>query len=177
MKVVLGILIAIGLALLIASIQGLLSWMAVKVIRRAARMLPAEYQARYEEEWLAELATMKDGAVSALLLALSLQRRAHIMRDVLEEMGRMTQASSQQRSPTVAAPPSEVMDYPDLSHAVWRQSSLSRRLDANVQIAFVNDRVAMRDGKNRTGPVISWSSRAWDEFLQGVQNGEFDLLK
>ena len=35
--------------------------------------------------------------------------------------------------------------------------------------------VAVRDSKNPTGPVLTFTAAAWQAFVTGVKNGEFDL--
>jgi hypothetical protein len=64
----------------------------------------------------------------------------------------------------------------DLSRVVWRKST---RSDANgqcVEIARVSQIVGIRDSKNKTGPVLSFSTAAFEAFLDGVRNGEFGAL-
>jgi hypothetical protein len=34
--------------------------------------------------------------------------------------------------------------------------------------------VQVRDTKDRTGPVLSFPADAWQRFVAGVHNGEFD---
>lgn len=67
------------------------------------------------------------------------------------------------------------MTTADLSHAVWRKSSIS---DANggacVEVAFLRDAVALRDSKNPGGSVLIFTPAEWDAFLGGVMNGEFN---
>jgi Domain of unknown function (DUF397) len=62
----------------------------------------------------------------------------------------------------------------DLSNAVWRRGS---RCSGNncMEIAFVDNRIAMRDSKDEQGPVLMFASSEWHAFLRGVRNGEFDL--
>jgi hypothetical protein len=62
----------------------------------------------------------------------------------------------------------------DLSTAKWRKST---RSGANgcVEVAFVEDqRVAVRDSKDSTGPVLVFTAHEWAAFLSGVRAGEFD---
>jgi hypothetical protein len=61
----------------------------------------------------------------------------------------------------------------DLSTATWRKSS---RSGANgcVEVAVVGDRVAVRDSKDRHGPVLLFTADEWACFLGGVRDGEFD---
>jgi hypothetical protein len=61
----------------------------------------------------------------------------------------------------------------DLSTAEWRKS---RRSGANgcVEVAFVEDQVAVRDSKDRGGPVLVFTAHEWAAFVSGVRDGEFD---
>ena len=62
----------------------------------------------------------------------------------------------------------------DQSAAVWRKSSLSGT-NACVEIAIVDGKVAVRDSKDPTGPVLEFTPREWEAFVGGVRKGEFDL--
>jgi hypothetical protein len=62
----------------------------------------------------------------------------------------------------------------DVSPAVWRKSSYSCTGNC-VEVAFVDDHVAVRDSKNRSGPMIRFTPAEWNAFLSGVRDGEFDL--
>jgi Domain of unknown function (DUF397) len=64
----------------------------------------------------------------------------------------------------------------DLPAAVWRKSS---RSGANgcVEVAVCEGAVAVRDSKDKRGPVLRFTPREWDAFLSGVGNGEFDLAR
>jgi hypothetical protein len=62
----------------------------------------------------------------------------------------------------------------DLSAAVWHKSTLSGA-NGCVEVALVDDRVAVRDSKNPAGPVLVFSQREWLAFMGGVRAGEFDL--
>jgi hypothetical protein len=42
-------------------------------------------------------------------------------------------------------------------------------------VAFVEDRVAVRDSKHRGGPVLVFTADEWASFLRGVVDGEFEL--
>jgi hypothetical protein len=61
----------------------------------------------------------------------------------------------------------------DLSTASWRKSSWSST-NGCVEVAFVQGRVAVRDSKDRTGPVLVFTAHEWQAFLRGVGAGEFD---
>jgi Domain of unknown function (DUF397) len=61
----------------------------------------------------------------------------------------------------------------DLSTASWRKSSWSNA-NGCVEVAFVEDRVAVRDSKQRGGPVLVFTAQEWAAFLRGVRDGEFE---
>lgn len=61
----------------------------------------------------------------------------------------------------------------DLSTASWRKSSWSNA-NGCVEVAFVEDRVAVRDSKDRSGPVLVFTAQEWAAFLSGVRDGEFE---
>ena len=57
----------------------------------------------------------------------------------------------------------------------WRKSSLSTT-NGCVEVAFVGDRIAVRDSKQQgRGPVLEFTAAEWAAFLGGVRDGEFDL--
>jgi Domain of unknown function (DUF397) len=62
----------------------------------------------------------------------------------------------------------------DLSNARWRKSSHSGD-NGCVEVAFVGDRVAVRDTKDRDGAVLLFDEQEWVAFLAGAKDGEFDL--
>jgi hypothetical protein len=62
----------------------------------------------------------------------------------------------------------------DLSRAVWRKSSFSG-VNGCVEVAYVDGGVAVRDSKDRGGPVLVFTPLEWEAFVGGVRNGEFDL--
>ena len=61
----------------------------------------------------------------------------------------------------------------DLSTAKWRKST---RSGANgcVEVAFLPGQVAVRDSKQRRGPVLVFTDHEWEAFLSGARAGEFD---
>ena len=61
----------------------------------------------------------------------------------------------------------------DLSSAVWRKSTFSGT-NGCVEVAFVQGRVAVRDSKQRGGPVLVFTDHEWEAFLRGARAGEFD---
>ena len=67
-------------------------------------------------------------------------------------------------------------DPPDLTGVTWRKSTRSAKRKGCVEAAFLADgRVAIRDSKDRDGPTLVYTPRAWDAFLSGAREGEFDL--
>lgn len=64
----------------------------------------------------------------------------------------------------------------NLANAVWQKSSRSGPYSDNcVEIAFVDDAIAMRDSKDPDGPVLLFTQAEWDAFVLGAKDGEFDL--
>jgi hypothetical protein len=64
----------------------------------------------------------------------------------------------------------------DLDGAQWRKSNRSGPYSDNcVEVAFVDDAIAVRDSKNPTGPVLLFTQAEWDAFVGGARDGEFDL--
>jgi uncharacterized protein DUF397 len=61
----------------------------------------------------------------------------------------------------------------DLSGAVWRKSTLSSH-NGCVEVALAQNEVAVRDSKDRGGPVLHFTAQEWEAFLSGVRNGEFE---
>jgi prepilin-type processing-associated H-X9-DG protein len=62
----------------------------------------------------------------------------------------------------------------DLSSAVWRKSTLSNA-NGCVEVAFLDGHVAVRDSKDREGPVLLFTSSAWSAFIGDVRSGKFNL--
>jgi hypothetical protein len=63
-----------------------------------------------------------------------------------------------------------------LAHVAWRKSRHSGTEDACVETAFLPDGdVAVRDSKDRDGPVLCYTPSEWRAFIAGVKDGEFEL--
>jgi hypothetical protein len=62
-----------------------------------------------------------------------------------------------------------------LDHVLWRTSTLCNN-GTCVEVAFIDDGgVAIRDSKNRQGPVLQFASVEWEAFVGGIYRGDFDL--
>jgi hypothetical protein len=59
------------------------------------------------------------------------------------------------------------------SNVQFKKSSLSGA-GGCVEVAIVGERIAVRDSKQRGGPVLNFTAVEWDAFVGGVRNGEFD---
>ena len=60
----------------------------------------------------------------------------------------------------------------DLSTARWRKSSRSGE-NGCLEVAFVDGRVAVRDSKDRGGPVLVFDPHEWAAFIAAARTGEF----
>lgn len=70
------------------------------------------------------------------------------------------------------------MTSPDagLTGAVWRKSKRSNNGGNCVEVATnLPGMVAVRDSKDRSGPVLTFTPDEWTCFVAGTRNGEFDL--
>ena len=61
----------------------------------------------------------------------------------------------------------------DLSAAQWRRSATSD--DAAVEVALLENGVAVRDARRPDGDVLFFTPAEWDAFVGGAKDGEFDL--
>ena len=63
----------------------------------------------------------------------------------------------------------------DLRSAEWFKSTRSGPdADNCVEVAFVDEAIAVRDSKDRTGPTLIFTPAEWDAFVGGAKDGEFD---
>lgn len=63
----------------------------------------------------------------------------------------------------------------DLTRAAWFKSTRSSGNGNCVEVAILDREVAVRDTKDRSGPVLLFTPADWDSFVAGAKNGEFDL--
>ncbi|XLE10686.1 DUF397 domain-containing protein [Streptomyces sp. Pv4-95] len=60
----------------------------------------------------------------------------------------------------------------DLTHAQWQSSS---RGVGDVEVAFVEGFIAMRNRRNPEIPAVIFAPAEWRAFVVGARDGEFDL--
>lgn len=60
----------------------------------------------------------------------------------------------------------------DVTGATWRKASRSGGNGGNcVEVAALTGHMAVRDSKDRSGPVLGFSERDWAAFVEGVKAG------
>ena len=67
------------------------------------------------------------------------------------------------------------MTAPEQAAAVWRKSSRSNGQGQCVEVARLDQAVAVRDSKDPAGPVLTFTPAEWTAFIAGTKAGEFDL--
>lgn len=60
----------------------------------------------------------------------------------------------------------------DLTDAEWQSGTQG---EGDVQIAFVEGFIAMRNGRDPEVPAVIFSPSEWRAFVLGAREGEFDL--
>jgi Domain of unknown function (DUF397) len=60
----------------------------------------------------------------------------------------------------------------DLSNAEWKSSSRGR---GDVQIAFIEGFIAMRNSGRPESPSLIFTPAEWGAFMSDARQGEFDL--
>jgi hypothetical protein len=64
----------------------------------------------------------------------------------------------------------------DVSATRWRWfKSPHSGSNGCVEVAFVEDDIAVRDSKDPSGPVLHFNPDEWTAFLAGARDGAFDL--
>jgi hypothetical protein len=61
----------------------------------------------------------------------------------------------------------------DLNGAAWFKSSRSSSNGQCVEVAFVDEQVAVRDSKDPAGAVLVFSKQAWSAFVAGIGADDF----
>jgi len=57
---------------------------------------------------------------------------------------------------------------------LWWKSSHSGP-NGCVEVTVVDGQIAVRNSRDRQGPILRFTTDEWQAFLDGVQDGEFDL--
>jgi hypothetical protein len=65
----------------------------------------------------------------------------------------------------------------DLSRAAWHKSTRSSGNGNCVEVAMLDDAVAVRDTKDRSGPMLVFTPAEWSAFVAGAKDGEFDQAR
>jgi hypothetical protein len=58
--------------------------------------------------------------------------------------------------------------------ASWRTSSHSANGSSCVEVGAQDTGIAVRDSKDRHGPVLTFSVGAWASFVEGIRAGAFE---
>ena len=61
-----------------------------------------------------------------------------------------------------------------LHHFEWRKSTYSG-VNGCVEVAILNDQIAIRDSKDPRGPMLLFTYSEWAAFIRGVRDGQFSL--
>jgi hypothetical protein len=65
----------------------------------------------------------------------------------------------------------------DFTETAWRKSVRSQNNSACVEVARVGDVIGVRDSKDPTGPILTFTPAEFAAFLDGAAKGEFaDLV-
>ena len=67
------------------------------------------------------------------------------------------------------------MTAPEQAAAVWRKSSRSNGQGQCVEVARLDQAIAVRDSKDPSGPALTFTPAEWAAFIAGAKDGEFDL--
>lgn len=95
--------VAVVHSLLADEVRAWLPHLARCLVRAAARRLPADSQARFEDDWLAELAAWDDRPMSALAKAAHIRWNARAIRESLGEVGMRGEGAKRALDVLVAA--------------------------------------------------------------------------
>ena len=65
-----------------------------------------------------------------------------------------------------------------LDGAVWKKGSRSNGSGGSncVEVAILDNGIAVRDSKNRTGPALMFTEAEWTAFVDSAKDGEFDIV-
>ena len=57
----------------------------------------------------------------------------------------------------------------------WRKARLSTNNGACIEVASVPGKIAVRDSKDPSGPVLVYAPEEWSAFLDAVKKGEIAI--
>lgn len=63
----------------------------------------------------------------------------------------------------------------DLSNAEWLRAEESEGEEEAIEIAFVDEYIAMRNSAEPDGTILVFTQAEWDAFVLGAKDGEFDF--
>lgn len=69
----------------------------------------------------------------------------------------------------------EVRKVEAMMGETWRKATKSNNNGACAEVRRTADEIQVRDSKNPTGPVLSFTPAEWEAFLDGANKGEFNL--
>lgn len=64
----------------------------------------------------------------------------------------------------------------EIAGLAWTKAQLSNINGACVEIASTPGKVAIRDSKDPSGPILVYTEIEFRAFLDGARNGEFDSI-
>lgn len=68
-----------------------------------------------------------------------------------------------------------ITQRPPLARTAWRASSYSAASGNCIEVAqLATGHRAVRDSKNPTGPILTYTLAQWSAFTAGVRAGDFD---
>ncbi|MDQ3154860.1 MAG: DUF397 domain-containing protein [Actinomycetota bacterium] len=69
----------------------------------------------------------------------------------------------------------EIRGKLDLTGAQWLSGSQAADPETgHLEIAFVDDHIAMRNSADPDGPALIFTPAEWEAFVLGAKDGEFD---
>jgi hypothetical protein len=69
-----------------------------------------------------------------------------------------------------------VLNDSENASLAWRKAQLSTTNGSCVEVAAAGGKIALRDSKDPSGPILVYTPAEWDAFLDGAKKGEFDDL-
>jgi lipopolysaccharide/colanic/teichoic acid biosynthesis glycosyltransferase len=165
----LGLALAVVRSLVAQEIRAWLPHLARRLVRGAARKLPGDFQARYEKEWLAEVAAWEDRAISALVRAAHIRWKTKAIRESLGEVGVRGERAKRLLDLSVA------MGTLIVLAPIFVAIAIAIKLDSRGPVFVRQPRVGRR---GRGFALIKFRSMhvdapaRWEELMGAWENGE-----